>query len=651
MSYIKYAVSLLLMLVGVWLSVELYQMHLQNVGEFIEISAYTKEEADAEDYIRELLERAEAASVHIVFANDKVEKNGEQRLTFYCEEDMQETLQKDFWYKEGVLKSIFFGTTVVNYKALSDINIKNFTKGDYACYPVGEEGAVENFLVSWQQDGNQILREKKLVKSTIRIYLIILWSLIGCIITCMTVFERMLGRKEFFVRLTIGESLTRNSLIHMAADTVMYFLTVSAAAVVIALLCGRVCFPGYAYLTAGILSLISVGLYVSLMNNSFRYAFSNAMMSEDTLLFGHFLLACFIGMFLLLFSFSCVQYKDYHRVAEQKQFYEHFEGYYRVSFEPYKAEIINAYWEHPEDAEDPFLRSNMVNRKFYEEGLGKGAVSVLCTYADFYGAKVCYVNKNCREYLEEKLGSEAVAEDGVICYYPKKYNQKMLEQWKLENYLYDHTDLPEMKWVPYEADVKVSTTGYLDDFNMVVNPIFVLDPATSYETDHWKSDTMVPYAENYYCKCTEEEILQYAAANDVNVHYEDVYGYFYEYYVKARNSFWCMFGISLILAGMIVFLQMTVIRLECRVNNIEMAIKKTLGVSLFERFFKVYAVTIGASIVGGGFAMILIHRMRNQVPLSVIAVTVVLIGVQLILVSIAGRKLEKESIQRVLKNG
>lgn len=641
------------MLVGMWLSVELYQLHLQDVGEFVGILAYTKEESAVREYVEELKVLATALSVELVFVDTEYDENGGENITFYCEGAIHDKLQKEYWYRGGTVKSIFFGTTTVEYKTLSELDAKKFTQYEYSCYLCGEDDDVGEFLFRWDQEGEQIIGGKGIVKKNILIYLLILWGVIACVICCMTIFERMLGRKEFFVRLSIGESLVKSSLLHIASDVAVYFGSVGVSMLVIGWLCGNVCFPAYAWMATGIMSAVSVVLYVSLSRNSFRYAFSNAMMSDDTLLFGHFLLACFIAVLLTLVPFVCSTYRDYHRVASQQEFYEPFRGCYRVSFEPYSSEIAEfLYGVGDTERTDPFLRSDAVNRKFYEENFERYSVSTLAKYAVYSNISVCYVNANMKSYLEDLLQVSIPEGYDAVCFYPERYHPQVLKQWKLETLLYSYDGEASMHWIPYDGKVVTSTTGYLQqDFALVETPVFVYEAVTSFEEGAWETRTSVPYSGLYYCKCSEEEVLAYADANDVNVHYEDVYGYYYEYYAKAKSSFWCMLSVSVILAAMIVFLHITIIRLECLVNSTELAIKKTLGISLFDRFFKMYVVTIGFSALGVAFSFVLMKRLEHTwEPVSLI-VGAALILIQLVIVTLAARRIETKSIQKVLKNG
>ncbi len=652
MSYVKYIMCVVLVLIGVWASVELYQFHLQDVGEFVTIRAYTENAEDAEDYIDTLATMAKRLSVELFFVDIVYDKNGSQHITFYCAEALHETLQQEYWYREGTMKGMFFGTTVVAYKPLSEIDAKRFSKAEYSCKLYGEDDDVGAFLYLWEEHEGELVSGKGVVKKMVGMCLLMIWAIVICVIGCMTVFERMLGRKEFFVRLSIGESLFKSSLLHIASDIAVYFASVAIALLIVRWLCGAVCFSAYAWGAAGVMSVISMAMYLSLLWNSFRYAFSNAVMSEDTLLFGHFLLACFIAVLLALVPFVCAAYRDYSRVAAQQEFYEGFEGYYRVRFSPYVSDVEDSIYGG--DDVDPFYRSDEVNRRFYEENFSKYSASVFAPYVSTVsGLEVCYANANMKSYVEELLRTTIPEGYDAVCFYPKRLSLEMLMQWDLEKSLYAYDGEASVHWIPYEDEITTGMTEALsDEFKTVKNPIIVYESIDSFEEGAWETRNInIPYNQLIYYKCSEEEILAYAEAADLDVFYEDVYAYFYEYYAKAKSSFWCMAGIAALLTGLILFLHITILRLECYVNGMELAIKKTLGITWLDRLFKMYVVTIGFSVLGVVLSVVLLKRLERAFEPMSLLVGAVLLFAQMVIISVVGRKLEKESIQKVLKNG
>ncbi len=652
MSYIKYMACVVLMLIGVWASLELYQIHLLDFGEFVTIQAYTEEAENVEEYIDTLVAEAKNLSVDVVFVNNKMDKDGNEDITIHCEESFRETLQNDCWYYEGTQKGMLSGTTTVVYKSLPEIDTKKFSRAEYSCKLYGEDEDVGAFLHYWKEDGGKIVSGKGVVKNTVRLCLVMLWAIVVCVIGSMTVFERMLGRKEFFVRLSVGESLFRSSVIHIVSDVVVYFAAAGIAVLVVRRLSGAVWFSGYAWGTAGVLSVISTMLYLSLLRNSFRYAFSNAMMSEDTLLFGHFLLACFIAALLVLVPFISSSYRDYSNAALQRDLFSRFKGYYYVQFSPYVSDVLGATQGEGGTSLDPFYHSDEVSRKFYEENFLKYSPSFFGKYMVVSDVNICYANVHMKSYLEELF--QMTIPDGydAVCFYPKKLRQELLKQWGLERFLYSYDGETTIRWIPYEHEISTGVTETLqNDFAVMRNPVVVYESISAFEEGDWKTKADTVYKGFLYCKCSEEEILAFAEEHGVAAYYEDVYEGFREYYSKAKNAFWSMTVIATLLSGMVIFFYMTILRLECLINGMELAIKKTLGIPLIDRMFKLYVMAVGFSLLGMLLSVALLQRMqRDFEPMSVLVGGGLLL-IQVILITGVGKKLEKQSVQKVLKNG
>ena len=100
--------------------------------------------------------------------------------------------------------------------------------------------------------------------------------------------------KEFFVRLSVGDSLAKQILTRIGVDTVWYIGVTFLIVTICGHIFGPMAFIEYVWITAAALCASSILLFGTLMRNSFRYSFSNAIMSEDSLLFGFLLIALFI---------------------------------------------------------------------------------------------------------------------------------------------------------------------------------------------------------------------------------------------------------------------------------------------------------------------------------------------------------------------
>lgn len=112
-----------------------------------------------------------------------------------------------------------------------------------------------------------------------------------------------------------------------------------------------------------------------------------------------------------------------------------------------------------------------------------------------------------------------------------------------------------------------------------------------------------------------------------------------------------MLGIALACAMLLIetLLIYNVLRYEFQVNARELALRKTLGHSLLERYQRLLSVTLSCTILGGicmAAASYFLHA-RTWLYMVFGAGLVILIEAALILSCV--RKLEKKNIQRILK--
>ncbi len=506
------------------------------------------------------------------------------------------------------------------------------------------------FLYEWNESGEKVLDTNGVTTKTVKAYLCFLWIVICCIIGSMTIFERMLQRKEFFVRISLGEPITKEALRHIGIDGFLYGLELIVAVFVVKSLLGAVCFIGCGILTFFVSFGVSIVTYGSLIKNDFRYAFSNALMSEETLVFGYFMVIIFSVMFFVSTFLAGKAVDDYLKVNDQKEFFQQFKGYYRVTFEPFKADIIE-YMSQPEEKTDPFEYSHAICRRFYEEEFQNCSIRVFALYVSERSVSVIFANYHMKEYLEKLVGEE-IAEEGIVyVFYPDMYSEEMVKAGKYESFLYNNEG-KGIVWKPYHQSVATAVTSYLqDELSAYTNPIIVFDSTTEFSQGAWQEKESVPYGGMYYAKCSEQMIVDYADANGVNPRYEDVYAFYDSKHRKMMRNATFYVACDGMLLAMISILLHIIVKMECTVSSVELAIKKTMGISRRARYWKLYITPLGTALFGMAGVIYISNQTEKDISSKGVLVVLGMIVLQMLIITFNIERIEKYTVQKSLKKG
>ena len=95
----------------------------------------------------------------------------------------------------------------------------------------------------------------------------------------------------------------------------------------------------------------------------------------------------------------------------------------------------------------------------------------------------------------------------------------------------------------------------------------------------------------------------------------------------------------------------TVIRLDYSVNAKELAIKKVLGYSVFEKNRKIFAITIGVMLLGMIASVVISSVYKIANPFTVAAGCGILSAAEIVIILMNIIKTEKAQLVKILKGG
>lgn len=628
---------MLLVFVGLWLSTELYQEYIQGFYDLYAVDV----SCEGDNAIASVVETAEVAlrsSVYLLMA--EVEYRGERDTTIvlYCDEATKKLLEECYWYEGGNSHSLLVGRTQIVYRSFSDMDAEMLIKEAYQGYLCGSEENITKFYKEISDDVDaELFEEPQGSKEEVLVRIAFVWICVIAIISLLIYYESVVNRKELYVRLSVGESMTRRLIQNVVLDVAIFALETAIVCAMAEHLFIRTSFVAFAWLTVLALGAVSAGINRLVAGGSFRYALSNIKVARKALPLTYAFLVAFITLLLLLFSTNVALFERYFELNSQKEFYEERAGYLQVQFIP--------------QGDDEFIE-DVCGQEFYQRYYEEYRISEANVIAETGTFELYRVNSNMRTYLEEKLNvTIAPNEEEILCFYPDTHTElqaKSQFEMCFERVGQDDTESP-VKYICYKSDVYLVDQDD-DEYCLVKNPLIGYDPRSDYKGE--EIDFRLSFFLGaFYIKCSEEQVRAFAEEHGARYIVADVYdGYYSVYRPIAVLAFVTACFFAVLFVVVFVFIG-TVVRLEYEANRMELLIQKTMGVSLWDRFWKLYLGSEITMLIGIIISMIVcgVIGWGNLIVILLGGLGFMLI-VALYITWICVRA-DNENIQRVLKCG
>ncbi|MBO4483878.1 MAG: hypothetical protein J5738_00625 [Lachnospiraceae bacterium] len=646
MAVWKYVFFGVLVFVACWISIELHHGYIDALDDFPTILLFSDNEEDAEAQMEHFIVLAEQCNVGTAFLSSTYLEDGSTCVCFYCDERVKERLTQYYHLYEGHSYAPFTGRYEIEYLPVSYVSSSDVQQMN--CYPIviPITENINGFLTEWERQNGRYLFKGIDNRFQEKITIGLIWGFLVCIIIIVSVFERMTECKEFFVRLSVGDSLAKQILTRIGVDMVWYIGVTFLIVTICGHIFGPMAFVEYVWITAAALCASSMLLFGTLMRNSFRYSFSNAIMSEDSLLFGFLLIALFLVLLMVTATIGGTGLADYREVKEQKGFYNRFKDYYSVSFSPIVNDVASVMYDDSteETITIAFQHADEMSTEFYNQ---YASISNACFIKEssFIGKyPIVCANGNAKGYLEEAFG-RVEADSDIVILYPKRLSVSLLQQYELQKAAYDYQDGKSVTWIPYTNDISISLTADpTTELPRANNPIVVFTSGNS------MAENRLVLGKVFY-NISEDTILRYAQENQVKAYYCSVGQAYSRQYEMSKHQSIGVLGIAALIGILDSVLLLIICYYECSVNRWEIAIKKTLGCSRFERYYRLYLLVLFSDILGVIAAKYVAKRLGiGSRGVEYIFLAVLLI-IQLLEVLLVTRKIERESVNKVLKNG
>lgn len=655
MKKIKGVVCMILFAAGFLFNGELYIFYLDNFQNnyYYAAVSFQKVESDVTDgeIAEDFLKTAERYDVDFFMVNNKIKSSYETDIEIYGTQGALEYLA-DHEIAPNEYTSLFVGRTRVCHMDFSQV--ENIRTLDY-CYFLGDESQYESMRqfkadLMERYDGN--LPKPGQSYKELYLNLLSVWIPIFAVLLLMTMYEVFLQKKENAVRVVMGEDLRRIFFLSTIKDIGVFLIVFVAAAFLLRGISNTLfLFKTLGMVFAGFL-LLSLAVNVGIFRVDFKKDLAGSRDSRKLLRSSYALnlLTSVMAILVLTGNFAVIaQGVDLYR---QHDFFEQHKGYsyyqlnYKIGQEP---EL--------EDGEDPDCVINQIFQwRFQDRSLEY--VDMTPHFGNTY--PVILMNSNS---MKEQTEMNSFLADAVSHVKENEVYLLIPEGLSVESETFSLVEQTGLNffsdWMPtgengkeyvisYKGDVEMLRTYYSFPFRskMTKNPVILFDNTSGEATNrlYYAYDIMYDIEESELGSFIEEFDLENQIVVQSNVW--DVYQYSL---TGASRSMRICLALSLLLLGLQLALILFIIRLEYRVNSMEMALKKVMGYNRYERNQRIFAGTITVSVIGMIVSVVLSLVWELEAGVYLLMSILILAVLETICVITGAQHKERAQVVRILK--
>lgn len=645
MRKIKYLLCTILILIAIIFDYELYQNYMYAFEDFYTTSFYKPQDMKVESMLKELTDQASKYQVKLFYIQNSSQGDFLTEITVYCDQEVREYLEKDYWIEAGVHKSLFSGTTKVSYCDFQKLSQQQIEQAPEAYYLLGEENNIYEYkgaLVD-TYGGSLPLKDGRDSRKDVCEEYLLLWAGVIVLILLFTQYQAKIIQKEIFIRMSLGTSKEMLVAENILLDAFVYITIFTAGEYMAKLFMGQRYLTAYAGISMGILVLLNSVLYLPLLRLKVKRGLANAKLSETMLQVNYIFKSLVTLLVSILLASNVELIEKYMQLEKQSSFYENLSEYSYVELMPEKDQEQEEletffYYNYAEKFNIINIQSNV---EYSEAGQDKSAVCI---------------NASMKEYvyscIPELAGKLEDSENYLIL--PKDSGLSKEEISYLKNTCLSLSGREEGKVsiIKYSHKAKVNTLDVEEGYCIKKNPVILFSNRTSWEhlteLGQWIPEL---YLNQTFAKVNEQEMIDFSREHQCRYQLTNVYED-YKFKLQQVKRGAILDGILfLVVLCMEIILILAIIQMEFSTHRLEIVLKKLYGYSRFEQNRKLYITTIFFHIVTLT-GLFLIEKLGNISisPLCYLVVILFLV-MELILSTVKFQAEEKKNIQRVLKGG
>lgn len=655
MQKIKILICILLLAVGFLFNGELYMLYLDNFQESYYQSNFYIENTNKslnKEIIQEFESAGEKYETEFFVIDRKLESAYETEIIIYGTDKALKYLQtKDI--RNGTFNSLFFGQAKVKYKYFSEID--SLSKYN-TFYFIGDETEKKNFdlfkasLIDKYGGGFPKLEGSD--KET-WMNLLSVWSIVFGLALMMTLYNILYQKKEIMVRIILGENLNGIFIKNAIVDTVTFFVLFF---LISKLLSSFSCVGfkiSFVFILFCIFLVLNILINATILFVDFKKDLADGGGGQGILTSSYVLKVIITILVSLILAGNFVVIKDAYNLYQQKDFFENHKEY---SYYQLEYKIDNNLGKTYED-------NLFMNQQFYQRFQEKSLQYVDLTENFDSTYPVLLNNKTSIQEIENIYPSIAKAiqkakEEKIYILLPSNImpgSQEHTIAIDICNAFFDNAGYDPVESIEYEEGISMVGVHKWNEYKLTLykNPI-ILYNNTSFKVNelltgydvYYMCDTMYDISEEEWQSFIQEFNVEGQIVSKSNV--LDVYKH--NWNITLRNM-----RMIITLSAFLLLLEMSlivfIIRLEYQFNAIEMALKKIVGYSLYEKNKQIINVTLLSNFIGILAAFIISNILKLQGGYPLILIGILLLLLELCYIFYKAKKIETLTVVEILKGG
>lgn len=641
MKSVRYIFSGLLIAAALSIGCDIFQIFLYDFEDFWQTSFYVQDEISTDKMKAQIFDSAGKYGLEVIYIDKYIEGDYYTKVDIYCSPKAEEMFAKKYQLSEGHYGSLFSGWSDVSFYSVEELPGERMQREPEGYFILGHTenaNAYKAELVDTYGGSLPRPKERDSIQGSLK-RLIWIWLVVGILIWMLTYYKTVQLRKEIIVRLSLGESIERIILCHVAVDVLWYCICFFATSLVLYRMYHCLFLWGYEIVALVVIILGVAMIYASLLRCDLKLGFSGVKMSRKLLNVSYILKAVLTFALAVSAASTIALWVKYTDMEKQREFYEARKEYsylYLVDSSGYM---------------ETWFYRNYFTRFDMQFICGNGAYD----QKDQDKLAVC-VNANMKDYLCETLPSIAdeisMCKACVLVPEREKLSDEAMEILLDAAAAFANLEEMDVEVISYSDRARVVNydvnKGYVRSYCPVIIYNNCIEDARPIEEGRILFELDFG---RVMMKLDVEELERFCEEHECRYLRENVWLTFeHELHNVKRGTLMNMI-LLMFQCAVELCLSAAIIRLEFETNRLEIMVKKILGYSMIERIGRQLILTIASGTVGIAGAWICYKLLGIEHVSLMCVIVLVLMFIEMVVMFGRFWYMEKESIQKTLKGG
>lgn len=637
------------MLLSFIFSGEFFQYYLNTYTSQFSYIDITENEMNSQAEIQNnIYHLAEKYNIEVLQTERKNGSGRATSLTVYSTDEAFEKLKTEYSVSPNIYKALFLGTTKVDFADFKDKKLLGETERYYF---IGEQRQIQSIRENIKNDYACSFIKNE-TEHAYPYLVLFIWAVVGVLFLILTWLDIHFQKKENFVLISLGKPIRQIILKNVFID----FLTFSLIFSVLFALLGRFVYLGYeikniVLLCAAVLFLNAL-LYLTLFKMNYKEILYGANLNERIISDGYVLKS--ISMILTVVVLSCnamlisANFKELKRIKTLRNV----ENYSFLELNP--VSLLNLGKDYEE------TRYGLIN-SIYGELQNRGCAYSFCGLSG--ENDYCIINSDSKFLLNGfDLKTEPDGNSDFYILVPEEieFSQNADESVYdcIEMYFGSEKALSCEK-ITYSGNGELltydSTEGLTLGAQSFENPIviYINNPSLKLNCD---SSTLSTLFSKMLFNISNSEINTVCEKYQINekgfyLQGEKVKEKVSDYQAVLNRALLLNTVISAFLLLLELFIISVIIKLEYKVSTTELAVKKVLGYSVFQKNKQIFLLNTYAALIAVVSCTVFCLMYKLAVWYTVIAVGTSVLCFEYVIIAVLITRFEKQNVAKILKGG